>query len=189
MRRLGLSGRSGAGVVAFAGIDAEFAAGFVGGDIDGAIAAIALEQSRLVGDQIAAADDLLKVVEAAIEPADGAGDEGGAAGVFSQHFQGAVADGFMAAGLEIVTDVVNFAGADGIDKDLTVFGGGDGFFQRIETGVVFAVADDDEDAGDGMIFGAGGEFVGGEGDGVPERGAAGGSELIDGVDHFGPGRW
>src|ERR1700690_1684124 len=111
----GLGGSGGAGVVAFASVDAELAAGFLGGDVDGTIAAVAVEQGGLVGNQVTAADDFLKVVKALVEPADGAGDKGGAAGVFGQEFEGAIADrGVIGSHGWVVSSVVGFAGADGV---------------------------------------------------------------------------
>src|ERR1700690_4033526 len=159
----GLGGSGGAGVVAFAGVDAEFVTGFLGGDVDGAVAAVAVEEGGLVGNQVTAADDFLKIVEALVEPAYGAGDKGGAAGVFGEDFEGAIAGrSVIGSHGRVVGGVVGFAGTDGVDEDFAMGGGGDGLFQSGGAGIVFAVADDDEDAGDGLIFGAGGGFVGGE---------------------------
>ena len=75
-------GSFGGGVVAFAGVDAEFVAVFFDLDFDGAVLAIALEEGGLVGDEITAADDLLQGDEATVETANGAGREVSSAGEF-----------------------------------------------------------------------------------------------------------
>src|SRR5579863_4413472 len=67
------------GEVAFAGVDMQFVAVFFGGNVDGTILAVAFEESGFVGDEIAAADDLLQIGKASVEAVNRAGDEGGSA--------------------------------------------------------------------------------------------------------------
>ncbi len=151
-------------------------AGFFGLDVDGAILAVAFEEGGFVGDEIAAANDLLQGGETGVEAADGAWGEGGSAGEFGDGLQSAFAD------LGIVVEFVEeFARADGVDGDLSALGAADGLLERVAAGVVLAIADDDEHSGYGLGFGAGGEFIGGEGDSIPKGGAAGGHELADGM--------
>lgn len=74
------AGRVYRGEIAFACIDVKFVAVFFGRNVDGVVLAVALEFSRFVGDQIAAADDLLKIGETAVEAVNGAGRESDTAG-------------------------------------------------------------------------------------------------------------
>ena len=66
---MGWAGRVHGGEVAFARVHSQLVTVFFGGNVDGAILAVALEESRFVGNQIAAADDLLQVGETAVETA------------------------------------------------------------------------------------------------------------------------
>ena len=68
------------GKITFAGVHMKFVAVFFGRNIDGAVLTVALEFRGFIGDQIAAADDLLKVGETAVEPVNGAGCKSGTAG-------------------------------------------------------------------------------------------------------------
>ena len=66
--------------IALACIHVKFVAVFFGRNVDGAVLAVALEFSRFVGDQVAAADDLLKIGKAAVEPVNRVGGESDTAG-------------------------------------------------------------------------------------------------------------
>ena len=137
----------------------------MGLDFDAAVAAVARERSGLVGDEIAATNDLLQIGEAGVEMTDGAGGEGCATGKSGQSAQSTVADRGTLILLQDLT------GADGVDGNFAILSGGDGLLESDAAGVVFAIADDDKDAGDGLRFRMGGELVGGVGNGVPESGS------------------
>src|ERR1700730_15028963 len=71
--------RSSGGEVAFAGVDLEFVAVFFDFNVDGPILAVALEEGGFVGNEVAAANDLLKIDETTFETAHGTGRKRGAA--------------------------------------------------------------------------------------------------------------
>ena len=80
----GLPGEpSSLGVVPFARVHTQFATGLLRRDIDGAVLIILLEESRFVGNQIAAADCLLKLSETALEIATRTCAKGRSAGALS----------------------------------------------------------------------------------------------------------
>lgn len=168
-------GRGGGGEVSLARVDMQFVTIFFGGDIDRTILAIALEDGRFVGDKIAAADDLLEIVKAAAETMHGAWREGGAAGKVGQGFQSVFAH------QRTYDRVGHFTSTDGVDSNFAALGAIDCLFGGNAAGVVLSVADDDENSGDGLGFGAADQFVGGEGNGIPKGRASGGYELTDGV--------
>src|SRR5271155_2835816 len=70
------------GEVAFAGVYAEFVTAFFGLDVDGAVLAVAFEESGFVGNQVAAADDLLQFDQTAVEAANRAWGEVSSTGEF-----------------------------------------------------------------------------------------------------------
>ena len=133
----------------------------MGLDFDAAVVAVALKRGGLVGDEIAAANDLLEIGEAGVKMADGAGYKSCAASEIGEGLQRMLAE--LDAGLlrHFIT------GADGVNGDLAVLGGGNGLLESDAAGVVFAIGDDDENAGDGLGFRTRGEFVGGVGNCIP----------------------
>lgn len=168
-------GRGGGGEISLARVDMQFVTVFFGGNIDRTILAIAMEEGGFVGDEVAAADDLLEIVKAAAQTMHGAWREGGSAGKIGQRFQS------MFAHQRTYNRVGHFTSTDGVDSDFAALGAIDCLFGGNAARVVASIADDDENSGDALAFGAAGEFVGGEGNGIPEGGTSGGYELADGV--------
>ena len=148
------------GVIAFAGVDRQFVAFFFGLDVDGVVSAVEFERRRLVRNEVPAADDLLKVGEATIQSVSRAGHKGRAAGEFGECFQRVVAN--QSAGIFVATGlfVSTIPGTHGVDGDFSLLRSPDRLFEGGFAGVILAIADDHQHAGNRLCFRALGEGSG-----------------------------
>src|SRR5580658_9730272 len=141
------SGSAGGGKIPFAGVDAKLVTIFCGGDVDGPVLAIALEESGLISNEIAAAEHLLNVLKTALETVDRAWRKGGSAGKIGKSLQRVLAHQRLYGGGLYGWIRKGFPGADGVDGNFAMLGAGNRLFQSDTAGVVFTVADDHEHPG------------------------------------------
>ena len=135
-------------------------------DIDSAILAIAFEESWLIGNEIAAADDFLQRSQAALQAMDRARREGSSAGELGQGLQGmcthCIHGVFTSQRVCDRIDII--ARIHGVDDYFSALGSIDCLLRRSATGVILSIADDDENSGHRLSFGASGQFVGRKGE-------------------------
>src|SRR5579863_7861090 len=113
----------------------------VGGDFDGAVAAVGVEVGGLVGDDILAAEFIFDGGEGVRDIFHLEGEEGAAAGGFGKLFES-----FVAAQNEAAV-----IGGDGVDDDFSSLRHLDGLSLTDFALIVLAVAENDDGLADGMF--------------------------------------